>query len=208
MYECLSNLAARAQHNSPWENAHIFFSDERVVALDNHLSNYGLAHDRLHLPTPASQVYPIAPELSSPDAIANDYEQRLRRFFLAPDGTTPRFDLVLLGMGKDAHTASLFPHSPAIDENKRLVTSALGTPARITFTFPLINHARELAVLVSGEDKAQTLEDVFASEREPYRLPIQNILKTQGRLSFFLDSAAASRLPVSLLTYCTTARDI
>jgi 6-phosphogluconolactonase len=142
----------------------------------------------------------------APAQAAAEYEQRLRAHF-ASDGvlfgspaearaSTPRFDLVLLGLGSDGHTASLFPHAPALLETHAWVTTHApsNAPARITLTFPVLNNARAVLFLVAGADKAEALRRVFEPSGNTDDVPARGIAPTQGTLTFFTDRAAASAL--------------
>jgi 6-phosphogluconolactonase len=154
------------------------------------------------LPIPADHVHRLEAERSDRDAAARDYEAVLARVFGADlAGPPPAFDLVLLGMGPDGHTASLFPHTRALGETARWVlvnfVPKFNTD-RLTFTRPVLNRAREVLFLVAGADKAEVLADVLAGPDDPERLPSQSVRPADGRLVWFLDRAAAARLPQSL----------
>ncbi|HRW47696.1 MAG TPA: 6-phosphogluconolactonase, partial [Caldilinea sp.] len=141
-------------------------------------------------------VFRMAGE-GNPDAAAISYERAVRELVppnpAAPTGQTPRFDLVLLGMGADGHTASLFPGTAALDERERLVVAnhvpQLDT-TRLTFTYPLINAARRVMILVSGESKAATLRNVLAGPQDPARFPVQGVNLHKGNLTWLVDGAA------------------
>lgn len=182
-----------------WEKVHLFWGDERTVAPDHPDSNYRMSResllDPLHLP-PAN-IHRILSEEAPPERAARLYEEEIRRFFELRPGRLPRFDLIFLGLGEDAHTASLFPHTPALEEKQRLVVanpvSSLST-SRITFTEPVINHARAVVFLVGGSAKAEALKNVLEGERRPKHWPAQLIQPTEGKLFFVVDREAASRL--------------
>jgi 6-phosphogluconolactonase len=157
-----------------------------------------MASDALlkQVPIPNDQVKPILSQGQDLDAVAQHYARIVRSFV---PGTTPRFDLVLLGMGPDGHTASLFPHSPALEATNELVVATPVAPLdphvqRITFTPTLINAAAEIVFLVAGPDKAQTLANVLEGASEPDRLPSQRIAPENGELYWMIDSAAAQEL--------------
>jgi 6-phosphogluconolactonase len=145
-------------------------------------------------PVPAANIFRVSAELGAVKA-AEQYEAVVREFFDLQPGQFPRFDLILLGMGDEGHTASLFPGSPAIAETSRLVVSnwidKLKTD-RITFTFPVINSAREAMFLVAGASKAEIVKEVFITEGENY--PVQRVHPREGRLLWIVDQAAASLL--------------
>lgn len=176
----------------------IFWSDERCVPPTSAESNYAMAKAALldRLARPPALVFRMAGE-GIPDAAAVSYERAVRELVppnpAAPTGQTPRFDLVLLGMGADGHTASLFPGTAALDERERLVVAnhvpQLGT-TRLTFTYPLINAARRVLILVSGEAKADALRDVLAEPPDSTRYPVQGVQLRKGNLTWLVDRAA------------------
>jgi 6-phosphogluconolactonase len=135
-----------------------------------------------------------------PQIAAARYEAAVRAAFKLEGAQLPAFDLVLLGMGDDGHTASLFPHTAALHQTQRLVV-ANHVPQkdtwRITLTAPVINHGREVAFLIEGAGKAQVVHDVFAGSYDPESKPSQLVRPGSGRLSVWLDAAAAAQLPVS-----------
>ncbi|HET7875216.1 MAG TPA: 6-phosphogluconolactonase [Methylomirabilota bacterium] len=184
----------------PWDRIDVFWGDERAVPPDHPDSNYGAARAALlsKVPVPRERVHRVLAEVSDPREAARRYQAEIARVFGVPEeGAPPAFDLVLLGMGADGHTASLFPYSEALVERRRWVVShyvsQLGA-ARITFTVPLINGAREIRVLVTGADKAATLESVLEGPREPERLPAQLVAPVSGRTVWLVDEAAAAKL--------------
>lgn len=183
----------------PWGAIHLFWGDERHVAPDHPDSNYRMANEELltRLPIPAANVHRIPAELADARAAAESYEQTLRSFFGLGPGDLPRFDLVLLGMGPDGHTASLLPGTPALDEEHRLVVGqwvqALGT-WRITLSPPVLNNAAAVIFLVAGQDKAAALQQVLRGSRHPSVYPSQLIRPTSGRLLWLVDRAAARLL--------------
>ncbi len=187
----------------PWRAIHVFWGDERHVPPDHPDSNFRMAREAMldAVPLPAANVHRIRAEEPDAAVAAAAYEAELRAFFhlahLAPADAGdqwPRFDLVLLGLGKDAHTASLFPGGEAVHESERLVV-APWVPAqdtfRITLTPPVLNRARLAAFLVSGEDKAEPLRAVLEGPRDPERYPAQIV--TGDRL-WLVDRAAARLL--------------
>jgi 6-phosphogluconolactonase len=200
-------LVQRGRDALPWHQLALWWGDERTVPPDHPDSNYRMAREALIDPAEAfglgpGQVHRITAELAVPAAAAADYERAL----VAALGAPPRFDLVLLGMGPDGHTASLFPASPALGETARWVvanpvTSPLvhGTATRITLTAPAINAARAVRFLVAGADKAAALSQVLAGPRDPARYPSQLVAPESGDLLWFVDDAAASTLPPGLL---------
>lgn len=194
----------------PWEDVQVFWGDERHVPPDHPDSNYRMAKEALldRVPVPSQNVHRIMAELPNPDTVAVAYEHELKHAFDLEDTTAPghaqllpRFDLILLGIGEDGHTASLFPHSPALAERKRLVAAnpvpKLQT-TRITFTLPLINNAARVWFLVTGGSKAKILHDVIEGPYRPDDLPSQYVNPTDGELLFLLDSTATVELSPGL----------
>ncbi|MEJ7654010.1 MAG: 6-phosphogluconolactonase [Chloroflexia bacterium] len=188
-------LSAGTDSPVEWERVSLYWSDERCVAPDHPDSNYGAAKrallDRLDLqPT---QVHRMRGE-EEPTRAADMYEAELRADVV---GDPPRFDLVMLGMGDDGHTASLFPHSAALDVMDRLISAnhveKLGAD-RLTFTTPLINAARMVMFLVTGEGKAAALREVLEGEQNAHEYPSQLVAPTNGRLLWVVDEAAAGSL--------------
>src|ERR1700730_18341631 len=190
-------LASEEYRNRlPWSQVHIFFGDERSVPATHADSNYRMAEEAMIslLPIPAPNVHRM---VGDGDAVANAslYEGELQAFF---DGAAwPRFNLVLLGMGDDGHTASLFPGTEALNEARAWVVAnwveKLKT-YRITLTAPAINHADNIIFLVAGAGKAERLPEVLRGPRDPLRLPSQLIQPVAGSLVWLADKAAAERL--------------
>ena len=175
----------------------IFWSDERCVPPTDPQSNYWMAKHALldRLAMAPAFVLRMAGE-ADPAAAAAAYERTVRELTppnpTAGTGETPRFDLILLGMGADGHTASLFPASPALDQTGHLVvatTAPTGQP-RLTFTYPLINAARRVLILVSGAEKAVTLRAVHEEPHDPNRYPVQGVNLVRGNLTWLVDAAA------------------
>jgi 6-phosphogluconolactonase len=195
LFELLA-VPENAQHIG-WSKVHVFWGDERTVPPDHPDSNYRMAKEALldFVALPASNVHRISGELEPAQAAA-EYEQTLRSFFAKRAGKT-RFDLILLGMGDDGHTASLFPDTEALNETERLVV-ANHVPKldtwRITLTAPVINDAAHVAFLVAGAGKAAVLKRVLQGPRQPHKLPSQLIQPVDGELVWLLDKAAASEL--------------
>lgn len=189
-----------------WSAIRIFWSDERLVAPDHADSNVHMAREALldHVSIPPGNIHAPRTDLLAPPLVARVYESDVRGVVGGVSGGggggrgMPRFDLILLGMGPDAHTASLFPGSPAVRERERLVVAILDAPKppceRITFTPGLINAARCVVVLVAGAEKAAALKEVFEGPNDPDRYPAQTIAPEDGELIWLVDEAAASRL--------------
>lgn len=179
-----------------WQRTHLWWSDERTVLPDHPDSNFGMARQAMveRVPIPHDNVHRVLTELE-PSAAADRYEAELRRALDLGENGRARFDLILLGMGEDGHTASLFPETEALNVQDRLVV-ANAVPklrtTRITFTYPLINAADTVLFLVTGAAKAQALRDVLLGEWQPLRLPAQAVLPTTGKLMWMCDTAAAA----------------
>lgn len=198
LYELLAEEPLRGQVD--WERVEFFWGDERAVPPDHPQSNYGMASAALlgKLGVSPARIHRIKGELGDGNEAARQYQEEIARVFdVLPDGPPPAFDLLLLGLGADGHTASLFPYSEALPERRRWVVShyvaRLGT-RRITLTAPVLNRAREIRVLVAGDDKAATLREALDGERDPERLPIQLVTPEFGRLVWMVDRAAAAKL--------------
>jgi 6-phosphogluconolactonase len=188
-----------------WDRVHFFFGDERHVPPDHPDSNYRMAYRALlsKIPAPSGNVHRFATELPDAGAAAEYAEYALRRFFALGAGEVPRFDLVLLGMGADGHTASLFPGSEALKETAKLAVApwveALEAK-RLTLTLPVFNHAAEVLFLVSGANKAEALKEVLTGPFRPELYPAQAIRPSDGRLLFFVDRDAARGLDQATLS--------
>ncbi len=187
----------------PWSKTRVFFSDERFVPHSDARSNYAMAHRSLlaHVPLPPSQIFPVPTERKSAAAAAAAYAQQLAAAFATPPGgPPPRFDLILLGLGEDGHTASLFPGAAALQTEDAWVTwSPPGTLPplvdRVTFTFPLIDAARQIAFLAAGEKKAAAVREALqggGNARD--HCPAAAVQPADGVLTWFLDRAAAKGL--------------
>jgi 6-phosphogluconolactonase len=180
----------------PWDKLHLFWVDERCVPPTDKDSNYRMTNEAMleHVPLPAAHVHRMEGELE-PEVAAARYEVVLREEFGAG---MPVFDLVVLGMGDDGHTASLFPHTAGLHEKTRFVI-ANHVPQkdtwRITLTAPVINSGRAVAFEIEGEDKAPVIQDVFLGPYDPESKPSQLIRPESGALTLLLDQAAAAKLP-------------
>ncbi len=183
-----------------WAHVHVFWGDERCVPPDHPDSNYRLAYETLlhHVPVPTEQIHRISGELPPAEA-ARSYEQTLRAFFPedASANPQPRFDLLLLGLGDDGHTASLFPGTLALTETTRWVVENYVPRLdawRITLTAPAINAAAHVIFLVSGAAKAEALQAVLRGPFRPSAYPAQLIQPRAGQLLWLVDQAAAALL--------------
>lgn len=194
LYALLANDSER-RHAMPWKKMHFFWGDERSVPPNHIDSNFCMAWDELlsKVPVPQSNIHRIRAELGREAAL--EYEQTLRHCMRVADGALPQFDLVLLGLGADAHTASLFPETQALTEMSRWVVantvSKLST-TRITLTAPVLNNAAVILFMVSGADKAQALRTVLHGKHQPNQFPAQLIRPHHGQLLWRVDASAAS----------------
>lgn len=186
----------------PWQDFHIFWGDERCVPLDDPSSNYGAAWEDFigRVPVPAEQIHPM-PGNETPQKGALLYEEELRQVFELQHPQVPAFDLIFLGLGKDGHTASLFPGYPSVRETEALVVAVKGGDPdvhRLTFTFPLINAARGVMFVVSGKDKAGAVKAVIEEQEET--LPASKVHLSSGDQIWLLDREAASLLKDATLS--------
>jgi 6-phosphogluconolactonase len=195
-------LARRYRRSFPWYATDVYFGDERCVSLRDPQSNYAMAREALlsRVPIPPHRVHRIRGELRPPSVAAAIYARLLGPAAVRTGRRPPRFDLVLLGIGRDAHTASLFPGSPVLAERRRPVASVrrAGQPPyvpRITLTLPALASSREVCFLVAGAEKAAAVAAVLRSgPRGTPRLPASRVRST-GPTVWFLDRGAASALP-------------
>jgi 6-phosphogluconolactonase len=183
----------------PWDRVHFFWGDERHVPPDHPESNYHMAFEAMlsRVPIPPDNIHRMRGEDPDADKAAGDYAREIRRFFGIESGQIPVFNCVLLGLGADGHTASLFPTTSALAETERLVVANWVTKFqsyRITLTLPVFNKAAQVVFLVCGEDKAETLKAVLEGNRQSSRYPAQRIQPSDGELIWFLDRSAAGRL--------------
>ena len=185
---------ALADQSLSWEKVQVFWGDERYVPAEHPESNQKMARlawlERVDIPK--TNIHPMPTQAGAPTTDAEKYEAELRQFF--GGSAEPVFDIILLGLGDDGHTASLFPHTEALTVRDRLITvgSKDGQP-RLTFTVPLINHARCVIFLVAGENKREALSQIFASSADDMTYPAR-LIQPQGELWWLLDQAAGAEL--------------
>lgn len=177
----------------PWSNVHLYWGDERHVAPHHPDSNYRMVREAMldHIPIPDENVHAMPADLDDADAVAMAYQRELERCFA---GLLPRFDLVLLGLGADGHTASLFPNSAGVLETRRWVCAnwiEKLAAYRITLTAPVLNAGRLKLFLVAGADKAAAVERVLQGPRDVMLTPAQLIEAGAGQVIWLLDAAAA-----------------
>jgi 6-phosphogluconolactonase len=199
MFQLLADPAEAFLKMVPWDRIELYWVDERCVPPDNAESNYRMTKEALlsKVPLPAERVHRMEGELD-PEVAAARYESVIRNTFKLEGAQTPTFDLVLLGMGDDGHTASLFPHTQALNEMSHIVVPnhvPQKDTWRITLTWPVIGQGRDVAFLIEGAGKAQVLHDVFLGPYQPETYPSQIIRPASGRLLLLLDRAAAAKLP-------------
>jgi 6-phosphogluconolactonase len=198
LYQLLAEPPYRGRVN--WGHVEVFWGDERCVPPDHHDSNFRMANEAMlaKLPLRPGHVHRIEAERPDRDAAARDYQAAIARAFgVDPAGAPPAFDLILLGMGPDGHTASLFPETAALEETARwVVVNYVPKFAadRITMTYPILDRAHELLFLVAGADKAERLAEVLEGSPDPRRLPSQRVRPLNGRQLWYVDRAAAARL--------------
>lgn len=187
---------ALARQSLPWQHIQVFWGDERYVAPDHADSNQNMARqawlDKVDFPT--DNIHPMPTSAHNPRLDAQNYETELRQYFKIAEDDWPIFDVILLGMGDDGHTASLFPHTEALQVKDCLVTvgNKDGQP-RLTFTAPLINQARSVIFLVAGENKRPALKQIFATQADDHTYPAR-LIQPQEELWWLLDSSAGAEL--------------
>ena len=191
----LYKLLATPQYKAKidWDNVFVFWGDERWVPLDDARSNAKMSYDYLlsHVGIPKSNVFPMYKEGFSPEEYALEYEKSIKSL----TGEGGEFDLILLGMGDDGHTASLFPGEAVLQENDKWVSAYYlesQSMYRITLTATIINKAKEIVVVTFGENKAHALNEVLYGDYNPEKYPMQLIKPIDGRLLFLTDQAATS----------------
>jgi 6-phosphogluconolactonase len=193
LYELLSDPREPFREQIAWDKTHFFFTDERHVPPDHPDSNYRMVNEAMfsRVAIPAHNIHRIPAENPIAEDAAKAYESDLRNFF---GEAIPAFDLVLLGLGEEGHTASLFPHSPALKETERLVVAPFVEKLnayRITMTLPVLNNAKSVVFLVTGASKAEILRDIIKPDKRPDLYPAQAISPTNGAVSWLVDKAAA-----------------
>lgn len=201
MFALLADESQPYRAQVPWDKLDLYWVDERCVGPEDADSNYRMTREQLlnKVPLAADRIHRMEGELD-PEEAANRYESMIRINWKLEGAEAPVFDLVMLGMGDDGHTASLFPHTEAINELGRLVV-ANHVPQkdtwRITLTWPVINQARFVVFLIEGRGKADVLHEVLCGKYDPEALPSQLIRPRNGKLHLLLDAEAAWRLPKS-----------
>ncbi|WP_448380368.1 6-phosphogluconolactonase [Gloeomargarita sp.] len=181
-----------ATQSWPWQHIHIFWGDERFVPHDHPESNYRMARETWldHVPIPAGNLHPMPTVPLTPEAAAAAYEQELQAFFGLQPGEFPVFDVILLGMGEDGHTASLFPHTAALQVCDRIVTvGQKGEEPRLTLTIPTLNCGRCVVFLVAGANKAPAYSQVMTGPANGERFPAALIRPQAGELWWLVEAS-------------------
>jgi 6-phosphogluconolactonase len=195
--KALYSLLASPEYKTrlDWDRVHLFWGDERCVSPDHQDSNYRMVREALlgKIDLPDGNIHRMAGE-RDPAAAAIDYENELRAFFQSMGNATPRFDLILLGIGEDGHTASLFPGSTALNEQERLVATTYVERLkghRLTLTLPVINAAAQVTFLVAGQSKATIIKEILG--KGPFRgnYPAAHVAPSSGRLAWLVTADAA-----------------
>jgi len=194
----LYSLLAANYPDFKWNQTFLFFGDERHVPPDGADSNFRMVNETLlkKISIPPENVFRVKAENPDAAAVAADYNAQIAKFFALKRNQFPHFDLIFLGMGPDGHTASLFPGSAGLKERSKPVIAnwvEKFKTYRISFTFPVLNHAAEVIFLASGPDKADMVKQVLEGDNHP-PLPAQQVRLENGELIWMLDQAAASKL--------------
>ena len=212
LYELLADPEEAFRDQIAWDKTYFFFTDERNVPPDHRDSNYRMVNEALfsRVPVPVENIHRIPGETLATDA-ANDYENDLRGCF---GEAIPAFDLILLGLGEDGHTASLFPHSSALAETERLVAAPWVEKLnayRITLTLPVLNQGRSVLFLVTGASKAEILGEIINADKRKTNVnfyPAQAVCPTNGEVSWFADEAAARLCSINSSSKAGAASDL
>lgn len=196
-YELLSQESAYSQID--WDKVHLFWVDERCVLPSAEASNFGLAVHTflLDIPIPGENIHRVSGESTNYEAAAKEYEKVMLKVFGINPGQVPQFDLIMLGMGADGHIASLMPNSHALFDTKNLVCAVYrmdGGLSRITLTVPVIKQASRIVVLISGQNKAEIVQQVFQSEPDEVKYPVHFLWPIMQKITWLIDQQAASRL--------------
>jgi 6-phosphogluconolactonase len=188
---------AACPHPLPWDRIHVFFADERFVPHDDKVSNYHMINEHLlgHIPIPKENIHPVLVDGVLLEESANNYEADIRTFFEIGKNDIPVFDLIMLGIGANGHTASLFPGTALLQETKRLAIPVIAESLpseRVSLSLVVINNAKNICFLVTSKSKAVVLKDII--ENRDSTLPAALVKPTQGTVLFLIDQAAASLL--------------
>ncbi|CAN5646445.1 6-phosphogluconolactonase [soil metagenome] len=197
LYQLLTT--PRFKNKIDWTKVFFFLGDERNVSPENQESNFRTANENLFKPLqiPTENIFRWQIELKDTEKIAENYAQTIKDFFDLTENEFPRFDLILLGMGDDGHTASLFPFTAALGETEKIATANYVEKfdtTRLTFTFPTINNSSNVIFLVGGVSKAETFQMVLEGEFQPEKFPSQVVKPRSGNLFWLVDKQAAQLL--------------
>jgi 6-phosphogluconolactonase len=200
--KALYSLLASPEYRNliDWSRLHLFWGDERCVPPDHPESNFRMVRESLlsQIRLPTENIHRMAGE-KDPAAAAVDYERELRVFFQPAENAVPRFDLILLGLGEDGHTASLFPGSAAVNERQRWVATVFVERLkahRLTLTLPLINSAAKVSFLIAGENKSAVVKDLLGTDSDLFDYPAGQVKLLHGQLTWFITRDAARGIPV------------
>lgn len=203
LYELLASPAWRDR--ILWSKIEFFWGDERYVLPDDPVSNFRMTQEVMlsKVAVPSERTHRVPTEIEPPAAAAQMYEEEIKRVVATRSSAIPEFDLILLGLGTNGHTASLFPHQPGLHEKSKLVIGEYIEEvkmSRITMTVPLLNAAKDVLFVSLGTDKASVLKDVITGAYDPERLPAQLVQPRPGNLTWLIDPPAAVDLPAEILT--------
>jgi 6-phosphogluconolactonase len=204
MFQLLADPGQPYLNDIPWAKVQLFWVDERCVPPDHEESNYRMTKAAMldKVPLPDANIHRMEGELD-PEEAASRYESEIRNAFRLEGAETPTFDLILLGLGPDGHTASLFPHTDGLHEMARICIAnhvLQKETWRVTLTWPVIVQGREVAFLIEGQEKASMVRTVFTGAYDPETYPAQLIRPASGKLTLLLDTAAAAELPQGATT--------
>ncbi len=197
LYQLLAS--EEVKNEIDWENVYFFIGDERDVSPMSDRSNFRMINEQMFQPLgiPRTNILRWQTEIINAVEVAENYEKIIIKFFELQKGEFPRFDVILLGLGDDGHTASLFPNSDGLKETSRITTSNYVEKfdsERLTFTYPTINNAANIFFLVAGEEKAEALKEVIEGESNPEKFPSQIIDPVRGNCLWLVDKSAAKDL--------------
>lgn len=186
-----------------WEKIHIFWVDERCVPPSSEASNFGLATHTflLDVPIPAENIHRVTGEADDYADAVTEYQQVIRAVFNISKNELPEFDLIILGMGSDGHIGSILPNTYALFDTDELVSAVYrmdGDYNRITLTIPVMKEARRILILVSGQNKAEIVKNVFQTEPDPVKYPVHSLWPVMGKIRWLIDKKAAGMLPTSI----------
>lgn len=188
-------LADRYIHNISWAKVQLFWGDERYVSIEDSRNNFHMARETLldHVPIPSEHIHPMQTDYSDPNDAARAYELTLRNYF---HSQWPRFNLVILGMGSDGHTASLFPRSVTLDEKRWVIPSRapIEPTQRLTLTLPVLSNAEQVFFIVTGADKAEVLKKVLARDTDVFSYPAAGVLQKNTAVTIWTDKDASKLL--------------